>query len=63
MKPAKNRAGARQKGTENHPQNEQRYQEITDLSVSMLALMNMSHGVKSNRKYETQPGRIKKYTI
>lgn len=39
------------------------YQEITDLSVSMLALMNMSHGVKSNRKYESQTGRVKKYTI
>src|SRR5258708_22573673 len=39
------------------------YQEITDLSVSMLALMNMSHGVKSNRKYESQAGRVKKYTI
>ncbi len=27
VKPAKDRAGARQKGTENHPQNEQRMQE------------------------------------
>ena len=27
VQPAKNRAGARQKGTENHPQNEQRMQE------------------------------------
>jgi len=27
VQPSKNRAGARQKGTENHPQNEQRMQE------------------------------------
>jgi hypothetical protein len=37
------------------------YQEITDLSLNMLALMNMNYGVKSGRKYESQSGRIKTY--
>lgn len=37
------------------------YQEISDLSLNMLALMNMNYGVKSGRKYETQRGRIKRY--
>jgi hypothetical protein len=39
------------------------YQEITDLSVSMLALQNMHYGVKSDRKYETQKGPTKTYRI
>jgi hypothetical protein len=39
------------------------YQNITELSLGMLALMNMAYGVKSNRKYQSQPGRFKKYTI
>ncbi len=38
-------------------------QQISDLSFGMLALANMHYGVKSNRKYESQQGKIKKYTI
>jgi hypothetical protein len=39
------------------------YQPITDLSLGMLALMNMHYGVKSNRKYESQLGKTKQYSI
>lgn len=39
------------------------YQEITDLSVSMLALQNMHYGIKSDRKYETQKGPTKTYRM
>jgi hypothetical protein len=39
------------------------YQEVTDLSLNMLALVNMHYGVKSDRKYQTQRGRIKKYQV
>jgi hypothetical protein len=37
------------------------YQPISDLSLNMLALLNMTHGVKSKRKYESQTGKVKHY--
>jgi len=39
------------------------YQPISDLSLGMLALMNMHYGVKSKRKYETQTGKVIKYSV
>jgi len=34
---------------------------MTDLSLNMLALVNMTYGVKSNREYERQNGKVRTY--
>jgi len=38
-------------------------QHITDISLWMLAFMNMQHGVRSKRKYESQTGKVRKYSV
>jgi hypothetical protein len=37
--------------------------KIGALSFGTLAFMNMTHGIKSNREYEKQTGKVRRYTI
>jgi len=37
--------------------------EVTDVSLNVLALENMFYGVQSNRRYETQDGKVRIFRV